>query len=289
MVTSRAGRSRITAVVVAALLSVTLLAAGCGSSGGGTAASPSATGPATVTEQQVVDLVELTCAAIEKDAPGTFAAIDAGAAPYVDPQDPALYAFVFDRDVKLVADPDPAFQGRTMKGVPDAAGKLFRDALVAGAFADGSGWIDYVKEEPGEEGLYRKASYYQLVTGSDGEQYVVGAGRYLGPWEGTPSPSPSVTVAAPSEAAGQGVRGRGLGAGPRGGQGQGHRDVHGHERTLLPRRPLRLRLRHGRHRALPSGGARQGRRRPLGRPGPRGRLLRSRLRARGRGPRTGAG
>jgi len=189
-----------------ALLAFLALAAGCGSPGGGSAAgqdsaSPGPSGTAAVTEQQVIDLVDLTCAAIENDAPGTFAAIDAGEAPYVDPENPALYVFVYDRDVVNVADPDPEFRGRNMKGLPDAAGKLFRDALVSGAFADGSGWIEYVKEEPGKEGLYRKASYYKLVTGSDGVQYVAGAGRYLGPWEGTPSPSPSAAAAAPSKAA----------------------------------------------------------------------------------------
>jgi signal transduction histidine kinase len=192
-------RPGITAVLAATLLGAAMLA-GCGSSGTQTTPSPSAPAGAAITRQQVTDLVDLTCAAVEKDAQGTFAAIDAGAAPYVDPQNAALYVFVFDRDVTNVADPDPAFQGRCMKGVPDAAGKLFRDALVSGAFADGSGWIEYVKEEPGKEGLYRKESYYRLVTGSDGEQYVVGAGRYLGPWEGTPSPSPSA-AAAPSRAA----------------------------------------------------------------------------------------
>ncbi|MEI6451819.1 MAG: cache domain-containing protein, partial [Actinomycetes bacterium] len=197
MKTSRDARRRVATMVTVAFLALAapalaLPAAGCGSSGGGDAA---------VTEQQVIDLVDLTCAAIENDAPGTFAAIDAGEAPYVDPENPALYAFVFDRDVKIVADPDPAFQGRDMKGVPDAAGKLFRDALVSGAFADGSGWIEYVKAKPGEDGLYSKASYYKLVTGSDGVQYVVGAGRYLGPWEGTPSPSPSTAAAPPTRAA----------------------------------------------------------------------------------------
>ncbi len=202
----RDAQYRVTTMVTAALLALAALAAGCGSSGGGSAAgqgsaSPSPSGAGAVTEQQVIDLVDLTCTAIEKDAAATFAAIDAGEAPYVDPANPALYAFVFDRNVVNVADPDPAFQGRDMKGVPDAAGAMFRDAMVAGAFADGSGWVEYVKEKPGNEGLYRKASYYKLVTGSDGVKYVVGAGRYLGPWEGTPSPSPSAAAAPPSKAA----------------------------------------------------------------------------------------
>ena len=193
--------SMLTTVLAAMLLALAAFAAGCGSSAEQGTASPSPRETGAVTEQQVIDLVDATGAAIEKDAAGTFAAINAGEAPYVDPANPALYAFVFDRDVIAVANPDPAIRGRDMKGVPDAAGTMFRDAMVAGAFADGSGWVEYVKEEPGKQGLYRKASYYKLVTGSDGVQYVVGAGRYLGPWEGTPSPSPSAAAAAPTKAA----------------------------------------------------------------------------------------
>lgn len=186
---------RVAAVGIAVLLALTALISGCGEQ-----ESPDQTAGATaaaVTEQQVIDLVDHTCAAIAKDAAGTFAAINAGQAPYVDAQNPALYAFVFSRNVQIIADPDPTFQGKSMKGVPDAAGKLFRDAMVAGALADGSGWIEYVKEEPGSTKLSRKASYYRLVRGSDGIQYVVGAGRYLGPWEGSPSPSAS-PLAAPT-------------------------------------------------------------------------------------------
>ena len=189
------------ALVTVALLALTVLAGGCGSSAELGSASPSPGGTSAVTKQQVIDLVDLTGAAVEKDAAGAFAAINAGDAPYVDPSNPALYAFVFDRDVIAVANPDPALQGRNLKGVPDATGAMFRDALVAGAFADGSGWVEYVKEKPGNAGLYRKASYYKLFTGSDGVQYVVGAGRYLGPWEGTPAASPSPAAAAPSKAA----------------------------------------------------------------------------------------
>jgi hypothetical protein len=31
---------------------------------------------------------------------------------------------------------------------------------------------------PGKIGLYHKAAYYKLVTGSDGKQYIVCVGRY---------------------------------------------------------------------------------------------------------------
>ncbi len=182
-----------TIAAVGALLALPAIMAGCGSAAGKEPASPSPGAAAPITARQVVDLVDATCAAIEKDAPGTLAAINAGEAPYVDPANPALYAFVFDLAVSVAANPHPEMQGQSLKGKPDAAGKLFRDEIVAGALAKGSGWEQYVYAQPGTDGLQLKTTYYKLANGSDGKQYVVGAGRYLGPWEGTPQPSPSAS------------------------------------------------------------------------------------------------
>ena len=193
----RLARVALAGALLTLALAPGLLAAGCGSSSGG--ASPSASpssgtaGEAAVTERQVTDLVELTAAALQGDAPGTITSIDNGEAPYVDAADPALYVFVFDPDVRLVAHPDPTLQGKSMKGVPDAAGRLFRDEMVARALAGDSGWIDYVRQEPGQDGLQKKSTYFTLVTGSDGSQYIVGAGRYLGPWTGS-SPDPATQL-----------------------------------------------------------------------------------------------
>jgi polar amino acid transport system substrate-binding protein len=170
-----------------------LVVAGCGSAGGGGSASPSPASERTITKQQVVELVDATGAALEQDAAGTLAAINAGEAPYVDPANPALYAFVFDTDVRVVGHPEAAQQGRVMKGVPDATGKLFRDQMVASAVSGGSGWVDYVREEPGKEGLYKKRAYFRLVSGSDGKDYVVGAGMYGGPYTGPVQVSPSAS------------------------------------------------------------------------------------------------
>jgi polar amino acid transport system substrate-binding protein len=181
-------------LVLAMLLALAALATGCGSSESAESPGPSP-GGATISEQQVMDLVDTTCAAVEKAAPGAFAAIDAGEAPYVDPADPALYAFVYDTDVTLLATPDDTTRGQNMKGKPDAAGTLFRDQIVSGALANGSGWVSYVYEEPGEEGLFEKETHFKLVTGSDGAEYVVCAGRYLGP-------APEDAQASPSTAAG---------------------------------------------------------------------------------------
>ncbi len=193
----RLARVALAGALLTLALAPGLLAAGCGSSSGG--ASPSASpssgtaGEAAITERQVTDLVELTAAALQGDAPGTITSIDNGEAPYVDAADPALYVFVFDPDVRLVAHPDPTLQGKSMKGVPDAAGRLFRDEMVARALAGDCGWIDYVRQEPGQDGLQKKSTYFTLVTGSDGSQYIVGAGRYLGPWTGS-SPDPATQL-----------------------------------------------------------------------------------------------
>ena len=192
-----AGRGRaLTATIVAALLlTLITLAAACGSSGGQPSASPSPSSTALVSSLQVIDLVDATSDAIETDAPGTLAAVDAGAAPYVDPANPDLYAFVYDTAVTLVATPDDTTRGQNMKGKPDALGKPFRDEIVAGAVARGRGWEQYVYKEPGKDGLYLKSTYYTLVTGSDGKQYVVCAGRYLGPADAAPAASTAPATA----------------------------------------------------------------------------------------------
>jgi polar amino acid transport system substrate-binding protein len=130
-------------------------------------------------KEDVVKLTEQTAADIGKDAAGTIALINTGASPYLSAQNRALYVYVFDKYVTEVANADnAAVIGRNFKGVPDMAGKLFRDAIVDNALKNGSGWEDYVFTLPGKIGLFYKTAYYKLVTGSDGKQYIVCAGRY---------------------------------------------------------------------------------------------------------------
>lgn len=132
-----------------------------------------------VQEEEVIKLAEQTADDLGKDAAGTIVKINAGASPYLNPQNRALYVFVFDKYVTSVANAsNPAVIGRNFKGVPDMAGKLFRDAVVENALLKGSGWEDYVFTMPGNIGLFYKTVYYKLVTGSDGKQYIVCAGRY---------------------------------------------------------------------------------------------------------------
>jgi len=132
-----------------------------------------------VSPQVVIQLVEKTAKDVASDTSGTFRKINAGEHPYRDKDNSRLYVYLYDTNVVQPANADnPATVGRSFKGVPDIAGKLFRDRIVEGALKDGSGWEDYVFTIPGKIGIFYKSAYYKLVTGSDGKQYVVCSGRY---------------------------------------------------------------------------------------------------------------
>lgn len=135
----------------------------------------------TISDEAVMDLVATTARDIEKNAPETIRHINAGEAPYRDPVNPALYVFVLDTNVTVVAHADNIqVVGFNQRGKTDVTGKPFRDEIVEGALAHGTGWEDYVYSNPVEAGVYRKTAYYQLVRGSDGNSYVVSSGTYKG-------------------------------------------------------------------------------------------------------------
>lgn len=132
-----------------------------------------------VSSEQVTGLVDFTANEMEKDAPGTIARINAGEHPFWDRENRALYVFVYDTNVTIVAEADnPRLVGVQMKGKTDVAGTPFRDHLVEKALAGGSGWVDYIWMIPGENGVYYKSAYCRLVKGSDGEVYIVSSGMY---------------------------------------------------------------------------------------------------------------
>ena len=125
----------------------------------------------------VMNLVNVTAAALERDAPDTIRRINAGEAPYRDSVQPALYVFVFDRNVTLIAQgANPGQVGTNLHGKTDVSGTPFRDRMVTGALQNGSGWEEYVYMNPTDTGLYYKTSYYRLIQGSDGTSYIVGSG-----------------------------------------------------------------------------------------------------------------
>ncbi len=133
----------------------------------------------TFTDEEVIALVNTTAMGIEKNATDTFRRINAGEAPYRDPEDPGLYAFVYNTNVTMVAHADNIrLVGTNLTGRTDVAGKPFRDEIRDGALENGTGWVEYVYVNPGQANLYYKTTYYRLTTGSDGNSYVVCSGNF---------------------------------------------------------------------------------------------------------------
>ncbi|WP_440956556.1 cache domain-containing protein [Methanosarcina sp. Mfa9] len=149
----------------------------------------------TFTDDVVVELVNITAAAIEKNASYTFQRINAGEAPYLNPEDPGLYAFVYDMNLTMVAHADNIqLVGTNFKGKTDVTGKPFRDEILEGALKNGTGWVDYVYLHPTQSNLYYKTTYYRLAQGSDGNSYIVCSGNYKdcqNQSEVTPTPKPT--------------------------------------------------------------------------------------------------
>ena len=133
----------------------------------------------TFTDDEAVVLVNTTSAAIEKSAPDTFRRINAGEAPYQDPEEPALYTFVYDENMTVVAHANNIWLvGLNFKGKTDVTGKQYRDEILAGALENGTGWVDYVYIHPVQTNLYYKTTYYRLTQGSDGKSYIVCSGNF---------------------------------------------------------------------------------------------------------------
>ncbi len=131
-----------------------------------------------ITDAQVTGLVKLTCTALTKDAAAVVAAINKGEAPYTDAVNPTLYVFVYDSAVTMVAHPRTELVGQSFKGKPDVKGKAFRDEIVDRALKEGTGWVFYTYQKPGDTVFYPKMTYFTRVVGSDGKTYVVCAGKY---------------------------------------------------------------------------------------------------------------
>jgi len=132
-----------------------------------------------ITDAMVISLVDQTAAHMEADANGTIQKINNQEEPYKDLENTSLYSFVYDLDLTIVAHAtNSSIVGVNFKGKTDAAGKAFRDEILAGALESGTGWVDYIYTKPDKSGLYQKTTYFKLVTGSNGKQYIVCSGRY---------------------------------------------------------------------------------------------------------------
>lgn len=133
----------------------------------------------TFSDKAVTTLVDKTVNAIQKDATGTFERINAKQPPYWDPTTPGLYVYVYNTNVTVVANADNIMTvGVNMKGKTDVTGKLYRDMIVEGALANGTGWVQYVYTNPAEPNLYYKTAYYRLAYGNDGNAYIICSGNY---------------------------------------------------------------------------------------------------------------
>lgn len=133
----------------------------------------------TITAEEVTDLVNQTAEDLARDAPGTVKNINAGLHPYLSTEKPGLYVFVYDTEVNMVAHADNIrMVGENYHNKTDVAGTPFRDHIMEGAEAHGSGWEDYIYSNPVESGLFWKTTRYQLTNGSDGKQYIVCSGMF---------------------------------------------------------------------------------------------------------------
>ena len=132
------------------------------------------------TSEECTALVEQTAKAIEENALQTLARINRAEHPYKNKDDSALYVFVLNPDQTIVGHPiKTKVIGKNMKGKPDIKGKMFRDEFVAVARKDGSGWVDYYFLNPKTQKEEHKTSFIKLVKGSDGNEYIVGSGKYF--------------------------------------------------------------------------------------------------------------
>jgi polar amino acid transport system substrate-binding protein len=130
------------------------------------------------TSEEVIALVEQTSGDIAQNAFQTLAKINKGEHPYRNKDNPALYAFVLDTKLNLVAHFKTKIVGNNQRGKPDVKGNLFRDEILAVALTDGSGWVDYWFENPKTKKLAHKNTYVFLARGSNGEDYIVCSGKY---------------------------------------------------------------------------------------------------------------
>ena len=132
------------------------------------------------TADEVTALVQQTKADIENNALQTLARVNRAEHPYKDKDNPALYIFVFDTDLTVVAHAiKTKVIGKNVKGKPDIKGKKFRDEMLEKALKDGSGWVDYYFKNPKTGQEEHKNSYFELAKGSDGKNYIVGSGKYF--------------------------------------------------------------------------------------------------------------
>jgi signal transduction histidine kinase len=86
------------------------------------------------------------------------------------------YVFVLDDEGTLLVHPE--IEGTNLYDVQDEEGKYFIREMLEVAKEDGSGWVDYWWNKPGEDKPSSKSSYIRKVE-VDGDILIVGVGVYL--------------------------------------------------------------------------------------------------------------
>ena len=130
--------------------------------------------------EDVTSLVKQTSEAVGKNVLQTFARINRAEHPYKNKDNPALYVFVFDTDLTVMAHAIKSkVVGKNVKGKPDVKGKKFRDEMLETAQKDGNGWVDYYFLNPKSKKTEHKTAYIELAVGNDGKGYIVGSGKYF--------------------------------------------------------------------------------------------------------------
>ena len=130
-----------------------------------------------ITEKQVIDIVNLAGKLIEQKGDDAIKEINDPKGKFISGE---LYAFVYDENVTMIANPfSQKLVGSNAHGKPDIKGKMFRDEIVTKALKDGSGWTTYTYKKPEEPGLYEKKTYGKLFT-NKGKKYIVCSGLYTG-------------------------------------------------------------------------------------------------------------
>lgn len=127
-----------------------------------------------ITEKDVKELSEKAVTLIQEKGE---AALEIISTPHGEFHKGALYVFVYDTDVNIIAHPvKPSLVGRNYKGKPDVKGNKFRDSIVETAL-NGGGWTEYFYQKPGDAGLFKKKVYSKLAE-KDGKNYIVACGMY---------------------------------------------------------------------------------------------------------------
>ena len=132
------------------------------------------------TSEECTALVNQTAEAMEKNVYQTLARINRAEHPYKNKDNPSLYVFVMNTELTVRGHPiKTKVIGKNVKGKPDIKGKKFRDEFLAVTRKGGSGWVDYYFLNPKTKKEEHKTSFVKLVKGSDGNEYIVGSGKYF--------------------------------------------------------------------------------------------------------------